>query len=210
MLVIPAFGLSSLMVARRRPSKERLEQELQRAVLRAAREGRASDLPALLAKPVRQYKPVRKHKRLDGERLTPLMEAAQKENNGAVLTVLLNSGASVDAKLGDGRSAIHFAVGTQNISTLVAHGANLSAALKEYAMWYFRFRATREELMQCRVRQLYDKLRRACRLTIIAKCWQEYLLQLHEDVSYRPDGRGYLLTKLDFEAALAQMKTIEV
>uniref|UniRef100_A0A7S0PZZ6 Ankyrin repeat domain-containing protein n=1 Tax=Coccolithus braarudii TaxID=221442 RepID=A0A7S0PZZ6_9EUKA len=111
-----------------------------------------------------------------GRMRMPLLEASGRPNNVAVLQRLLNCGANVDDHIDDGRTALQFAAGDDNVNVLLQHGADLCQALS--SPWHFKMDSRRPRLMKMRIHSLFDHWRRAVRVLIISMLWRHCLHDL--------------------------------
>ena len=122
------------------------------AVIKAVMEGNADLLAHLIAREERLSVSHAKGGSQRRRSAPLLMIAAGLANSRAVLEVLLDHGADVSERVGDGRGVLHFAVGSQNVEFLVQRGASLQTVLAD--IWHFRF-ADRPTLLRHRVKTFF-------------------------------------------------------
>ena len=170
------------------------------AVIKAVMEGNADLLAHLIAREERLSVSHAKGGSQRRRSAPLLMIAAGLANSRAVLEVLLDHGADVSERVGDGRGVLHFAVGSQNVEFLVQRGAGLQTALAD--IWHFRF-ADRPTLLRHRVKTFFARVRRALQVQLIARLWTDHLKLLLASVQFRPEGVGFHASHQEFQWAVA-------
>lgn len=142
-----------------------------------------------------------------GRMRMPLLEAAARANNGYLLELLIRLGADVHDRIDDGRTALHFADGEENVAVLLDNGADLAATLR--SPWHFKMDSRRPLLMKIRARQLVSLWRSSVRIGVIRNLWIRYITSLYGHVCFRPGSVGELECRKEFEDAVASLTLAE-
>ena len=143
-----------------------------------------------------------------GRMQTPLLMAAARSNNVAVLQRLLQCGANVDERIEDGRTALQFAAGEDNVNVLLDHGADLCQALLSPS--HFKMDSRRPRLLKIRIKLLVNQWRRAVRVQIISMLWRRHLLALYTHVHFKPGSPGQHASFEEFRAAAKQLTELKL
>ena len=118
---------------------------------------------------------------------SPLM-CAVINSNAAATALLLASGAALDQRHKNSMTALGYA----RLAVAESADDTRTAAL-----------ATESVLLRWRARQRFDALARLTRVIGICRRFEAELLLLFADVKYRPEGRGALESRKEFEALAA-------